>query len=376
MKVIQVVPGIGDEAAGPSYSVPMLCQALHDNGAEVDVHVLCSSPSTTRSYQVRLYRHHTFPFRGLGRSPEMLAGLRLACQSADIIQTNSLWMMPNIYPAWAKKGTTCKLVIAPRGTLAAWSLKRSWLKKKLIGWCGQYAALRAADMFYATCQKEYEEIRACGYRQPVAIVPIGMDIPAVEHKASPGLRHILFFGRLHEVKAVDHLILAWKQVADKFPDWDLQIAGPDAGDKPRLERIVREADVPRARFLGEFSGHDKYKLLASADLYVLPSKTENFAVTVAEALASGTPVIASSGTPWNGLDAHMCGWWGFKDEASLAAVLNRALSLDRPTLETMGRNGIQWIQDDFNWSAIGRQTLAAYEWLLHGGSTPSCVISE
>jgi len=42
----------------------------------------------------------------------------------------------------------------------------------------------------------------------------------------------------------------------------------------------------------------------------------------------------------------------------------------------MGRNGIQWIRDDFNWSAIGRQTLAAYEWLLHGGSTPSCVISE
>lgn len=376
MRIIQVVPGIGDEAAGPSYSVPMLCQALHDNGAEVDVHVLSSSPDTTRRYQVRLHRHHTFPIRGLGRSPEMLAGLKVACRSADIIQTNSLWMMPNIYPAWAKKGTTCKLVIAPRGTLAAWSLKRSWLKKRLIGWFGQYAALRAADMFYATCQKEYEEIRAFGFRQPVAIVPIGMDIPAVEHKASTGLRHILFFGRLHEVKAVDRLVLAWKQVAEKFPNWDLLIAGPDAGDRLRLERIVRDGGVPRVSFLGEFRGHDKYKLLASVDLYVLPSKTENFAVTVAEALASGTPVIASRGTPWNGLDIHQCGWWGFKDADSLAAVLSQALSLDRLTLEAMGRNGIQWIRDDFNWSAIGRQTLAAYEWLVHGGQRPANVMIE
>lgn len=284
--------------------------------------------------------------------------------------------MPNIYPAWATRNMCCKLVTSPRGTLAAWSLARSRWKKKLIGWLGQYGALRDTDLFHATCQKEYEEIRACGYKQPVAIVPIGMDIPAVGHKASPGLRHILFFGRLHEVKAVDRLILAWKQVAEKFPGWDLQIAGPDAGDKMRLERIVREADVPRVVFLGEFCGLDKYKLLAGVDLYVLPSKTENFAVTVAEALASGTPVIASSGTPWNGLDAHKCGWWGFKNAESLVDVLNQALPLDRPALESMGRNGIQWIQSDFNWSAIGQQMIASYEWLIHGGSKPSCVIAD
>ena len=284
--------------------------------------------------------------------------------------------MPNIYPAWAKNGTRCKLVTAPRGTLAAWSLKRSSLKKKLIGWYGQYDALRVTDMFHATCRKEYEEIRACGFSQPVAIVPIGMDIPAVERKATQGLRHILFFGRLHEVKAVDRLIFAWKQVADKSPGWDLQIAGPDAGDKPRLEKIVREANVPRVSFLGEFCGQDKYRLLAGADLYVLPSKTENFAVTVAEALASGTPVIASNGTPWDGLDAHKCGWWGFKDADSLAAVLQQALSLDRFELEVLGRNGIQWIRDDFDWHTVGRQMMGAYEWMLSGGYRPEWVITD
>jgi glycosyltransferase involved in cell wall biosynthesis len=304
----------------------------------------------------------------------MLEGLRLACQSADVIQTNSLWMMPNIYPAWARKGTNCKLVVAPRGTLATWSLKRAWIKKKLIGWFGQYGALRSADMFYATCKKEYEEIRACGYKQPVVIIPIGMDIPAVDHKASGGLRHILFFGRLHEVKAVDRLILAWKEVALKFPDWDLQIAGPDAGDKSRLEQIVRNSDVPRVSFLGEFCGQEKYKLLAGVDLYVLPSKTENFAVTIAEALASGTPVIASNGTPWADLDKHSCGWWGFTDEHTLAAIFEQVLPLDRPTLENMGRNGINWIREEFNWISIGRQTLDAYNWLINGGPKPSNVM--
>ncbi len=378
MRIIQVVPSIALESSGPAYSVPGLCRALSLCGVDVTMTTLGPVPEwlCQESFDVKAYHRRKFPHPSLGRSPEMLKGLKDACRSAEIIHNNSLWMMPNIYAAQAKQGTRCKLVTAPRGTLAAWSLKRSRLKKKMIGWYGQFSALRGADMFHATCQKEYEEIRGLGFRQPVAIVPIGMDIPAVEHGKASGLRHVLFFGRLHEVKAVDRLILAWGKVADKFPDWDLQIAGPDAGDEQRLKRIVRENNIPRVSFIGEVCGQEKYRLLANVDLYVLPSKTENFAVTVAEALASGTPVIASNGTPWSGLDKHKCGWWGFKDENSLAALLHEVLAMDRDALREIGQNGARWIKQDFSWPAIGRQMMSAYEWLLKAGPRPGCVVED
>lgn len=51
--------------------------------------------------------------RKLGVTPKMLTGLREACKEADVIQINGLWMMQNVYPYWATKGTNCKSVVAP-----------------------------------------------------------------------------------------------------------------------------------------------------------------------------------------------------------------------------------------------------------------------
>ncbi len=118
----------------------------------------------------------------------MLKNLCLACQEADICHDNSLWMLPNIYPGKAVRRTKCKLVISPRGALATWALKRNRWKKWLAGTLlGQYETLRRADMFHATSQKEYEEIREAGYSQPVAIVPIGIDMHNVIKMKLPRL---------------------------------------------------------------------------------------------------------------------------------------------------------------------------------------------
>ena len=177
MKVLQIVPHVGEESSGPSYSVPGLCHGLAENGVETQLSFLGRVPERLKSEKYTTISYPQHDKFNLGWSPEMLKGLREACKSVDVIHDNSLWMMPNVYPAWAVKGTKCKLVVAPRGTLAAWSLKKGWLKKKIFGWLLQNQVLRRADMFHATSEKEYEEIRALGYKQPVAIVPIGMEVP-------------------------------------------------------------------------------------------------------------------------------------------------------------------------------------------------------
>ncbi len=390
MKVIQIVPSIAAESSGPSYSVPALCQGLTSAGCDVSLHFLDTVPThlTHISYQVVSYPRRELGLRNLGRSPAMFSGLMEAARTADVIHNNSLWMMPNVYPSWIvrrlrqkNENPRVKLVTAPRGTLAPWSLAKGKWKKRIFGALFQYPALRLTDMFHATSEKEYEEIRTLGYRQPVAIVPIGMDVPELGvsgfefrvsgSRAGNRMKKVVFFGRLHKVKGVDRLVRAWERVArDK---WELVIAGPDNGMLDVLKGIVAERRLPRVSFVGEINGHAKYEFLAGADIYVLPSDTENFGVTVAEALASGTPVIASQGTPWQGLERERCGRWVPIGVVPLAAALEELMAMSDEERAAMGARGREWIRREFSWSGIGAQMKGAYEWLLGTGDKPEFV---
>ncbi len=173
MKVIQVVPSISAESSGPSYSVPALCQGLASVGCDVSLHFLDAVPSQLADvpYQVTSYPRRELGLRNLGRSPVLFAGLMGAARTAEIVHNNSLWMMPNVYLSWVvqrlrqrKENPYLKLVTAPRGTLAPWSLAKGKWKKLIFGALFQYSALCLTDMFHATSEKEYAEIRTVGCR--------------------------------------------------------------------------------------------------------------------------------------------------------------------------------------------------------------------
>ena len=375
MKVLITVSSIYNESAGPSYTVPALCNGLAKNGIQVQLHVLDSVPNNERNYPVINYVRKKFPVKALGRSPEMLKGFKDALKDCDIVHTNGIWMMPNVYPAIAKQGTKCKMVFCPRGGLSEAALKRSKIKKFLMGhFCGQYMALRETDMFHAASMKELLEIRALGYKQPIALVPNGIDLPDAIHKPfSDSKRKIAFFGRIHTTKAVDHLVAAWGNVAHKFPEWSLEIAGPDCGAVTILKTMIAERNIPRVSFVGELHGIDKYNFLASVDLYVIPSLTENFGITIAEALACGTPVIASKGCPWERLKEKNCGWWINIGVDALTAQLEEALTRSPIELEKMGIEGKYWMAAEYSWDKIAKKMIASYKWLCNGGVKPEFV---
>ncbi len=381
MRAIHVVPCTKGEACGPSYSVPMLCRALaiHEE-CEVDLHTLLPLPdySAQWNFQVHAWPRSRWGHSSFGRSPAMLRGLKKACREADIIHDHSLWMMPNIYPEFARRHTDCKLVISPRGCLATWALERSGWKKRISGFLGQTANLRAADMFHATSVKEYREIRAYGLKQPVMILPNGIDLPeAPPAVAEPSsLRRILFLGRIHPVKGIEFLLDAWESLAKQFGDWELCIVGP--GDPEYVAKLKRSAvALPRVTFFPEQNGDERTASYCSAEIYVLPSFTENFGMTVAEALICGTPVITTDGTPWTELAKQRAGWCVPVGSAALGRALQEALQLSREELAEMGRNGRQWMERDFNWPAIGERMIGAYRWLLDKGvGKPDYVVED
>ena len=379
-----IVPAIAAESSGPSYSVPGLCRGLSECHVNVTMHVLSPVPELAGDYRVCSYPRHTFPHSRFGRSPEMLDGLYEAATQSDVIHNNSLWMFPNVYADWAirkmiRNGRVKfpKVVNAPRGTLAKWSLEHSKWRKKLFGWYAQNAAIAHTDMFHATSEKEYEEIRAAGYKQPVAIVPIGMDLPTVERTKREGRRRVVFFGRLHKVKAVDNLVSAWATLMKNAPTgmngWELLIAGPDCGAKDSLVTMVHELALSNVQFMDEINGAAKYEFLSQADIYVLPSLTENFGITLAEALACGTPCIASQGTPWSGLEREKAGRWIPVGVEPLAAALEEMIYMSDDERRLMGESGREWIERDFSWPGIGFKMKKAYEWLLGTCEKPEWV---
>lgn len=375
MRVIHVVPKIDEEASGPSYSVPRLCEALAHHGAEVELHNLGGRP---RACDFTTVVHREWPWlRNLGISPQMFVALSREATRSQIIHNHSLWMLPNVYPGHAVRGRQARLVTSPRGTLSAWALNRSRWKKKIFWQALQKEVVLKADCLHVTSEQELLEVRAVGARSPVAVIPNGIDIPetpAGVHRTHQE-RTLLFLARIHPVKGVELLLQAWSKLERAFPGWRLNIVGPlnDAYGSS-LQRATHAQGLKRVFFSGALYGEEKREAYRQADLFVLPSYSENFGVSIAEALSFSLPVVVSKGAPWAGVVAKGCGWWHEINEEALAEALRDALSRPDEELLSMGQKGRQWMIDEFSWERLGAMMLHTYEWLVGGGVTPGWIV--
>jgi glycosyltransferase involved in cell wall biosynthesis len=372
MRVIQVVPAIAEEASGPSYSVVRLCQSLIDQGQEVTLAALDWAPMPSPPPFLK-----TFPLRWgprrLGRSPAMRRWLdeQVQSKSVNLLHSHGMWQMNAVYPGWAARKGNINLVVSPRGAFSEWALQYGSVMKKAFWPALQRPALAHATCFHATAASEFEDIRRQGFSQPVAIIPNGIDIPNLPPKQPGDCRTLLFLGRVHRVKGLDMLLPAWRGVQSRFPDWRLVIAGSDdgyygkSGYLEELHQLAQNLGIERIEFVGALYGTAKTQAYQDADLYILPSYSENFGVTVAEALAAGTPAIVSKGAPWEGLDTHEAGWWIDRGVDPLVVCLEDALGRSRDDLGQMGQQGRIWIEAEFAWPQIGAQMAATYQWLLN-----------
>jgi glycosyltransferase involved in cell wall biosynthesis len=295
-------------------------------------------------------------------------------EQVEIIHSHSLWMMPNVYPGWATRRTKCRLVVSPHGTLSAWALGVSAHIKRIFWPLVQRPALRHAACFHATSQSEFEDIRRAGFRQPVCVIPNGIDVPELKEKRLDSRRKLLFLGRIHPIKGVDLLLKAWHEVWEHFPDWDLCIAGTDdRGYLSDMKALAEKLKLQRVEFCGPLYGEEKLRAYREADLFVLPTHSENFGLTVAEALAAGTPAIVTRGAPWAGLEEHGAGWWIEIGVHPLVACLEEAMSRPRDELVTRGLRGRDWVRQEFSWERVGAMMDQTYRWLLSGGEVASWI---
>lgn len=380
-RIAHVVTSVDEEAAGTAYSVPALCRGLSAAGGEV-VMFTAGAPLVERrsgfTHERIALDHPGLPLvhrlklsRGIAR--------RVEAGRFDVVHGHGLWEMPLIHADAGARRTGAPHVIAPRGMLSPAALAFSRGRKRLFDALVQRRVLERAALFHATSEEEVEDIRRYRLTAPVAVVPNGIDVPDLAPAPGGGADGgegtlVLSLGRIHPKKGLDRLVRAFALVEAAFADASLLIAGPDAGGHAdALRALAADLGTRRVRIRGPVYGAEKDALYARADLFVLPTLGDNFAMTVAESLAAGTPVIASRGAPWSGLARERCGWWVDHGPGPLAAALAEALALPADERRAMGRRGREWMLRDFAWSALAARMESAYRWLLGAGERPAFV---
>lgn len=258
-----------------------------------------------------------------------------------------------------------------------WAWRHHRFRKRVAMLIGQSAAIRATACFHATAPMEADFIRELGFRAPIAVVHNGVVIPNIDG-STPRVesgRTLLFLSRVHRKKGVDILLRSWRNVQDRFNDWNLCIVGPDCdGYLDEMKRLAASLGTQRVTFTGRVTEKEKREYYRRAELYVLPTHNENWGVTVADALAHGLPGIVSRGAPWSGLEQHRCGWWIDNTVESLTECLRVALAISPSGLAERGQRGREWMQREFSWASAGEMMAATYRWLLNGGAAPEWVL--
>jgi poly(glycerol-phosphate) alpha-glucosyltransferase len=264
----------------------------------------------------------------------------------------------------------------------------------------------------ALCEAEAQSIRAYGIRNPICVIPNGVDLPPVAAKTTDhgqqttgpqsqwsaafaeataakvvsgqwpefgGQKILLYLGRLHPKKNVASLVRAWKQVlsshASTPKEWALAIAGWDEASYEReLKNMISDYGLTASiGVLGPLFGPEKDAAFRACDAFILPSLSEGLPITVLEAWAYAKPVLMTA--ECNLLEGFAAGaaLRIGTDPEQIAAGLKQLIEMTDQDRGTMGDHGRRLVATKFSWPQIGEQMRSVYEWVL-GGATPPATV--
>jgi poly(glycerol-phosphate) alpha-glucosyltransferase len=325
-----------------------------------------------------------------GYSPELRSELSARMARNSLLHVHGLWMYPGMVARKLSETTSAVRVVSPHGMLEPWALQNSRWKKRLAGWAFENRNLRTANCLHALCAAEGQSFRRYGLRNPIAVIPNGVDPAAFERLPGravlearfPALRNrrwVLFLSRIHPKKGLPHLLRAWKSVVgvsvDRWSEWTLVIAGPDeVGHEAEMKRLAVELGLEQAVcFTGPLQGQEKLAALGHSELFVLPSFSEGFSMAILEAAAAGLPVLLSPPCNFPELAKAGAAIEVSPDAAGCEAGLREVLGLQDAERRAMGERGRSLVMSAYTWPRIASQMLEVYRWLLQGGSPPACV---
>lgn len=272
------------------------------------------------------------------------------------------------------------IVLSPRGALCKWCLTQG-SKYKSIWIRSMIRPFLKNIYWHVTAEQEKDEVLDLFPNAKIEIIPNGIEYNKYQNsnllsvseytkkyigREVSASKIVVSMGRLQKKKGFDILIDAFELVCHDIPKTILLIAGQDEGEKLNLLEQIQRLNLENNVFLvGNIEGQNKIDFLANADLFTLSSHNENFGNVYIESLASGTPIVASKGTPWSEVQEYNCGRWVKNDIKNTAIAIKEILKENRNEM----RKNSKILAKKYDWSIIANKFKNYYTSILQNKLT-------
>ncbi|MBI3223904.1 MAG: glycosyltransferase [Mycolicibacterium cosmeticum] len=311
LRLLQVTRTLDPAYGGPCVVVNQFTRNLTDLGHSVEVVTLDASSEPWLA-KVPGHVYALGPARGrYGYTRCLRTWLRQHATDFDAVAVHGVWQ----YQSQAVRAECLRIGVPyflfTHGALDPWFEERypgKHVKKTLYWRLFEHRTLRDAEAVLFTCDEEKTLARTAflPFAATEAIARLGIDDPPGEPAAQseaflaayPHLRDrrvVLFLGRLHPKKGCDMLIEGFARTCHLDDTLHLVMAGPDeAGTEAPLRALADDLRIgDRITWTGMVNGDVKWGAYRFADVFALPSHSENFGIAIAEALACERPVLIS-----------------------------------------------------------------------------------
>ncbi|MCG8408835.1 MAG: glycosyltransferase [Phycisphaerales bacterium] len=376
MKILQITQSLDPSWGGIARVLPMLASTLTEAGDECRIAVLeggrYGTPQDVPGVEVLRFQARSNA--RLGRSEEFDRQINDLVRTVDVIHLHGLWSGQNWSAGKAARKAARPLVMTAHNMMMPWAWKRSWWKKRPIGWLFEHKNLRTAACLHALAEGEAEHMRSLGFNRRIEMIANGVhpadfeNLPtadALEQRfpETKDRRWVLFLGRIAEQKGIVPGMQACFDTLARGEDWHLIIAGPDEfGLKTMLEAAIRRKGLAdRVTFTDLLSHEDVLACLGRSSLLLQPSLSEGLSMSILEAMAAGLPVLISDACNMPEVREHDAGRVVEPNRHSIARALRELIGMSDDDRKAMGRRGRDLIESNFDWSVLIPKYRRMYE---------------
>ena len=382
---IEVVSHTDPKYGGLSAAVPKLGRHIGSNGG-FDIS-LAAFTAPNEHFAPTGYAPEQLCYWPVSRKPwlqdkDLRNSFKEQIRYADGVHIHGIWEQSTAIAARTARALGVPYILSAHGMLEPWALRNKRLKKLIYAHLMERKNISRATCLHALTHAEADHFIRFGARSPIAVIPNGVDIPALK---SPSLflsqfpsikdkRIILFLGRLHPKKGLDLLLQAWAQISKLHSNTHLVLAGPNSeGTEAKLRKFVDEHGLQTTvLFTGMLREHLKWSALAAAECFVLPSYSEGLSVSVLEAMGMGLPVLITEPCNMPEVARHGTGWQIQPEVHALTVALTEILSNSPSKNLEIGARGAALIQSRYTWDTVASQMAEVYRW-VQGGPKPATV---
>jgi len=392
MNILHVIPSLAARHGGPPKAAQELCRELVRRGEKVTIYTTdldgydrLSVPLDQPIWEDGVERwYFSTQSSGLyGVSFALVNALRKNIRNFDVVHIHSLYRFTSTVAAHYCRRYGVPYILRPHGTLDPFIYHRHRLRKVVYERLLENRNLEKAAAVHFTAGEEMSLAASLGLKFHGVVIPLGIDLTtmtrnrdelretfASEWPKTRGKRIILFLGRLTQKKGLDILIKAFGRIARNRTDVHLFLAGPDdEGYGKEIRSWLKDEGVlESATFAGMLTGDRKDTAFAAADVFALPSYTENFGFAVIEALAAGVPsVISNKINIWREVSNAEAALIVNCDPEEVASAISNLLD-DRHLCDRLGVAGRRLIAERFTWPIVADRMIALYKEIVAANS--------